>query len=160
MPTFTRTQLRFFNFFSLLTEKKCELPEVASNVHGHRKEVDKIVEALKGETCKPAAAVLVSGAAGVGKSTVAVRAGHRLKNEFKDIVKFCSLRGAYNGGSEDNCVLKKILNVCVPGDHQGSECPKYVLLNWCRRLDYELVLIIDNAEDAVDDRGDYTFVRY
>ena len=143
----------------MLAEKKCDLPEVASNVHGHRKEVDKIVEALKGKTSKTAAGVLVSGVAGVGKSTVAVQAGHRLKNEFKDIVKFCSLRGAYKGGSEDDGVLKKIQNVCVPVHRQSSEYPKHDLLDWCRRLDYELVLIIDNAEDAIGDRGDYTFVN-
>ena len=143
----------------MLAEKKCELPEVASNVHGHRKEVDKIVKTLKGETSKPAAGILVSGTAGVGKSTVAVQAGHRLKNEFKDIVKFCSLRGAYKGGSEDDGVLKKILNVCVPVHRQSSEYPKHDLLNWCRRLDYELVLILDNAEDAIGDRDDYTFVN-
>ena len=64
-------------------------------MHGHRKEVDNIVEALTRKTRTPAAGVLVSGAARIGKSTVAVQAGHRLKNEFKDIVKFCSLRGAY-----------------------------------------------------------------
>ena len=143
----------------MLAEKKCELPEVASNVHGHRKEVDKIVKTLKGETSKPAAGILVSGTAGVGKSTVAVQAGHRLKNEFKDIVKFCSLRGAYKGGSEDHGVLKKILNVCVPGHRKSSDDPKHDLLNWCRRLDYELVLILDNAEDAIGDRDDYTFVN-
>ena len=109
------------------------MPEVASNLHGHRKEVDKIVKALKGETSKPAAGVLVCGAAGVGKSTVAVQAGHRLKNEFNDIVKFCSLSGAYKRGSEDDGVLKEILNVFAPGHRQSREYPKYDLLNWCRR---------------------------
>ena len=67
--------------------------------------------------------------------------------------------GCIQKGSEDDGVLKEILNVCVPGHRQSREYPKYDLLNWCRRLDYELVLIVDNAEDAIGDRGDYTFVN-
>ena len=82
--------------------------------------------------------------------------GHRLKNEFEATVKFCSLRGVYKDGREDEGVLREILNVCVPGHQQGSEYPRYVLLNWCRRLDYELVLIVDNAEDSMDVFSDYT----
>ena len=75
------------------------------------------------------------------------------------MVRFCSLRGVNKGGEEGDDVLREILNVCVPGHQQSSEYPKHVLLNWCRRLEYEFVLIVDNAEDAIDDRGDYPFVN-
>ena len=138
---------------------RSELPEEVPNVHGHEKEVDDIVQALCGEKKTTAAGVLVSGIAGIGKSTVAIQAGHRLKNEFETIVRFCSLRGANKGGGEDDDVLREISNVCVPGHQQSSEYPKHVLLNWCRRLEHELVLIVDNAEDAIDDRGDYPFLN-
>ena len=141
------------------SKQKSELPEKDLNIQGRKKEIDDIVQVLSRERDKVVAGVLVSGTAGVGKSTVAIQAGHRLKNEFEAIVRFCSLRGAYKGRSEDNGALREILNVCVPGHQQGSEYPKYVLLNWCRRLDYELVLIVDNAEDAIGDRGDYTFLN-
>ena len=150
--------------FIFLTEinrdnRRSELPEEVPNVHGHEKEVDDIVQALCGERKTTAAGVLVSGIAGIGKSTVAIQAGHRLKNEFETIVRFCSLRGANKGGGEGDDVLREILNVCVPGHQQSSEYPKHVLLNWCRRLEYELVLIVDNAEDAIDDPGDYSFLN-
>ena len=141
------------------SKQKSELPEKDLNIQGRKKEIDDIVQVLSRERDKVVAGVLVSGTAGVGKSTVAIQAGHRLKNEFEAIVRFCSLRGAYKGRSEDNGALREILNVCVPGHQQGSEYPKYVLLNWCRRLDYELVLIVDNAEDVIGDRGDYTFLN-
>ena len=141
------------------SKQKSELPEKDVNIQGRKKEIDDIVQVLSRERDKVVAGVLVSGTAGVGKSTVAIQAGYRLKNEFEAIVRFCSLGGAYKGRSEENGALREILNVCVPGHQQGSEYPKYVLLNWCRRLDYELVLIVDNAEDAVGDRGDYTFLN-
>ena len=92
----------------------------------------------------------------MGKSTVAIQAGYRLKNEFKAIVKFCSLRGSYRGGSEDDGVVREILNVC--GNQQVSEYPRHVLLNWCRQLENELILIVDNVEDAIEGPDKYHFL--
>ena len=93
----------------------------------------------------------------MGKSTVAIQAGYRLKNEFKAIVKFCSLRGSYKGGSEDDGVVREILNVC--GNQQVSEYPRHVLLNWCRQLENELILIVDNVEDAIEGPHKYHFLK-
>ena len=126
---------------------RSELPDEECNVHGHVKEVNDIVEAFSGDRSKTVAGVLVSGIAGVGKSTVAIQASHRLKNEFRKIVKLCYLRGACKEESE----LREILNVCAPGHQQTSENPRYVLLNWCRSLKCELILVLDNAEDAMED---------
>ena len=145
------------SFFTLLKEMnrnkpRSELPEEESNVHGHTKEVDIIVGALSDSSSSAVAGVLVSGIAGVGKSTVAIQAGHELKRKFESIVKFCSLRGASSSKeeSEEEGELREILNVCVPDHQQSSENPRHVLLNWCRRLEYELILILDNAEDAME----------
>ena len=110
-----------------------------------------------GKSGRNVAGVLVSGTAGVGKSTVAIQAGYRLKNEFKAIVKFCSLRGSYRGGSEDDGVVREILNVC--GNQQVSEYPRHVLLNWCRQLENELILIVDNVEDAIEGPDKYHFLK-
>ena len=145
------------SFFTLLKEMnrnkpRSELPEEESNVHGHTKEVDIIVGALSDSSSSAVAGVLVSGIAGVGKSTVAIQAGHELKRKFESIVKFCSLRGASSSKeeSEEEGELREILNVCVPGHQQSSENPRHVLLNWCRRLECELILVLDNAEDAME----------
>ena len=127
-----------------------ELPEREPNIHGREKEIDDIVQALVGKSCTTLAGFLVTGTAGVGKSTVAIQAGCRLKDEFGAIVKYCSLRGAYKGGREDDSVVREILNVCVPGNYQGTEYLKHVLLNWCGQLDNEMILIIDNVEDVVE----------
>ena len=91
---------------------RSELPEEESNVHGHTKEVDYIVGALSDGSSSAVAGVLVSGIAGVGKSTVAIPAGHELKRKFESIVKFCSLRGASSSKeeSEEEGELREILN--------------------------------------------------
>ena len=129
---------------------RSELPEKETNIHGREKDIDAIVQALLEKNCKTVAGFLVTGTAGVGKSTVAIQAGYRLKDEFGAIVKYCSLRGAYKGSKEVDSVLREILNVCVPDNYQGTEYPKHVLLNWCRQLDNEMILIIDNVEDVVE----------
>ena len=137
---------------------RSELPEKEPNIHGREKEIDTIVQALLGKSCQTVAGVLVTGTAGVGKSTVAIQAGYRLKDEFEVIVKYCSLRGTYKGNSEDDGVLREILNVCVPCHQQGSEYPRHVLLNWCKQLENEMILIVDNVEDVVEGRDKYRFL--
>jgi len=47
--------------------------------------------------------------------------------------------------------LREILNVCVPGHQQTNDNIRHVLLNWCRRLKHELILVLDNAEDAMEE---------
>ena len=150
------------------SKPRSELPEEESNIHGHTKEVDSIVQALSDDskTAHAVAGVLVSGIAGVGKSTVAIQAGHRLNDEFQRIVKFCSLRGVRSKKEEMeknehelDGELREILNVCVPGHQQASENPRHALLGWCRRLEYELILLIDNAEDAMEDHTRSSFIK-
>ena len=140
------------------SKPRSELPEEDSNIHGHTKEVDSIVQALSDDSSSAVAGVLVSGIAGVGKSTVAIQAGHQLKDKFQRIVKFCSLRGVRSKQEEMeknkhelDGELREILDVCVPGHPQTSENPRHALRGWCRRLEYELILLIDNAEDAIED---------
>ena len=153
--------MTFMSFFieSNKSRPKSELPEKEPNIYGREKEIDDIVQALLGKSCETVSGVLVTGTAGVGKSTVAIQAGYRLKDEFEVIVKYCSLRGAYKGGSEDDGVLREILNVCVPCHQQGREYPRYVLLNWCKQLENEMILIVDNVEDAVEGRDKFRFLN-
>ena len=138
---------------------RSELPEKETNIHGREKEIDDIVQALVGKSCTTLAGFLVTGTAGVGKSTVAIQAGYRLKDEFEVIVKYCSLQGACKGGRDDDSVVREILNVCVPGNYQGTEYPKHILFNWCRQLDNEMILIIDNVEDVVEGCNKYWFLN-
>ena len=138
---------------------RSELPEKEPNIHGREKDIDDIVQALVGKSCTTLAGFLVTGTAGVGKSTVAIQAGYQLKDEFEAIVKYCSLRGAYKRGREDDSVVREILNVCVSGNYQGTKYPKHVLLNWCRQLDNEMILIIDNVEDVVEGHDKDWFLK-
>ena len=140
------------------SNSRSELPEKEPNIYGRTKDIEVIVQALLGKRDETVACVLISGTAGVGKSTVAIQAGYWLKDEFEAVVKFCSLRGVCKGTNDGpDSVVREILNVCVPGHHQGGEYPRHVLLNWCKQLENELILIIDNVEDAVESR-DHCFL--
>ena len=130
-----------FQHDTTISTLRSELPEEESNIHGRTVEVDEIVQALSFRETT-IAGILVSGTLGVGKSTVAIKAGHRLKKEFGKTVKFCPLRGAGNVESE----VREILNVCAEGHQQTNENPRYVLRGWCRRLQDDVILILDNAE--------------
>ncbi|XP_022808327.1 uncharacterized protein LOC111345311 isoform X2 [Stylophora pistillata] len=135
-----------------------ELPEAPAYVHGHTMEVDSIVKILTDDSTKDVAVVLVSGIPGIGKSTVSLQAGHKLKDDFGRIVKFCSLRDLHptkNGrdtkDDEGERVLREILSKCQPDPLPAKEYPKDALLIWCRQLEEDLVLVLDNAEDALED---------
>ncbi|PFX18232.1 E3 ubiquitin-protein ligase DZIP3 [Stylophora pistillata] len=139
------------------TMLESELPKVPGNVHGHTDELHRIVKLLTDDSNKDVEGVLVSGIPGVGKSTVSIQAGHILKDDFARIVKFCSLRDMHptkNGrdtkDDEGERVLREILSKCQPGYQPAHEYPKHVLLNWCRGLKQDLVLVLDNAEDAME----------
>lgn len=83
----------FFASFSEETNKsitRSELPVKESNIHGRTREIESrdIDQALSGKCGENVAGVVISGTAGVGKSTVAIQAGYRLRNEFEAIVNF------------------------------------------------------------------------
>ena len=120
-----------------------ELPDLPRNVHGHEKELAEIVDTLV--TDREVAVILVSGTAGIGKTTVANQASYRLKDAGKD-VRFCDLRGTC--ANEDEMV-RAILNDCDSGNQQTNTKPKHVLLQWCRRLRSETILVLDDAEDVL-----------
>lgn len=148
------------------SELKSELPDEPANIHGHVTEVNDIVQALSDNSSKAVAAVLVSGISGIGKTTVAIQACHQLASKHGSIVKFCSLRfvqsGEESGDHEESKgerELREILNVCVPGHQQTNENPRHVLLNWCRRLEHELILALDNAEDAMEEDVRDSFIE-
>lgn len=92
------------------------------------------------------AVVLVSGTAGIGKTTVAILASYRLLEDAGKDVRFCDLRGTC--ANEDEMV-RAILNDCDSGYQQTNTKPKHVLLQWCRRLQSETILVLDNAEDVL-----------
>lgn len=140
------------------SDLKSELPDEPVNIHGHVMEVNDIVQALSDNNSKAVAAVLVSGISGIGKTTVAIQASIQLTSKHGSIVKFCSLRcvqlGEESGDydeSKGERELREILNVCVPGHQQTNENPRHVLLTWCRRLEREMILVLDNAEDVMEE---------
>ena len=133
------TELHIFSF----VKEAIELPDKPPNLHGHEKELVEIVDTLIND--RDVAVILLCGTAGIGKTTVAIQASYRIKDASKD-VRFCNLRGAC--ANEDE-VFRAILNDCDSGHQQRNIKPKYILLQWCRRLQSETILVLDNAEDVL-----------
>ena len=122
-----------------------ELPEEPQNIRGRVTEVNEVVQSLSGTSST--SAVLVYGGAGYGKTTIAIQASYQITRTFDSHVLFCSLRG-FCCSEEDIC--RNILSICTSGK-LTSENPKYELLNWCRKLEHKIVIVLDNAEDALED---------
>ena len=122
-----------------------ELPEEPQNIRGRVTEVNEVVQSLSGASST--SAVLVYGGAGYGKTTIAIQASYQITRAFDSHVLFCSLRG-FCCSEEDIC--RNILSICTSGK-LTSENPKYELLNWCRKLEHKIVIVLDNAEDALED---------
>ncbi len=74
------------------TSKRCfQLPAFCTDFTGRHVEIQRISERLLGESGK--AGLAVRGMGGVGKTTLAVRVAHQIKDQFADAQLFIDLKG-------------------------------------------------------------------
>jgi DNA-binding SARP family transcriptional activator len=80
-----------------------QLPTAARGVVGRRAEIEEVVAVLRREPadCGAARLVIVTGRDGIGKTTVAVAAAHRLAADFRDGQLFIELGGADPPGVDE-----------------------------------------------------------
>ena len=120
------------------------------NVVGRSEELEKIIVAIRTER---AAAVLVTGGPGFGKTAVAIEVGHELasnENEERTVL-FCSLRSkAAIAEVATSMILPCSANLSQPPEH-----PQHWLRNWSKQQQKKVSFILDNADDVFES-GDRT----
>ena len=126
-----------------------------NNVVGRSEEVEKIIVAIRTER---AAAALVTGGPGFGKTAVAIEVGHELasnENEERTIL-FCSLRSkAAIAEVATSMILPCSTNLSQPPEH-----PQHWLRNWSKQQQKKVSFILDNADDVLesDDRAAFVSI--
>lgn len=124
-----------------------------NNVVGRSKELEKIIVAIRTER---AAAVLVTGGPGFGKTAVAIEVGHELasnENEERTVL-FCSLRSkAAIAEVATSMILPCSANLSQPPEH-----PQHWLRNWSKQQQKKVSFILDNADDVLESDDRTAFV--
>jgi transcriptional regulator with XRE-family HTH domain/tetratricopeptide (TPR) repeat protein len=130
----------------------CELPGSVGDFTGRAAElawITRLVDALEEPTDGSGAAV-ISGGAGLGKTTLAVRAAHQLRHRFPDGVYFIDALGMSRRPVGSDEILARVLRALGVRDHQIPQDPaeragRYRQLLRERRV---LVIVDDAASES------------
>lgn len=116
-----------------------EIPEVFGRLHEIQQATNAIIS---GE----AAAVMITGAPGFGKTTVANKVAHELA-KLQQFVFYCFLRS--KATLKD--VATSMILACSTNHTQPPENPQHWLLNWSKQqLQDNITFVLDNADDALE----------
>ncbi|WP_162793251.1 AfsR/SARP family transcriptional regulator [Streptomyces globosus] len=135
-----------------------QLPYVAVDFTGRETATRRLVEALTPASGAPAAdaggppAVVVSavgGIGGVGKTTLALHAAHRLRAHFRDGQLYANLRGVREDPAEPGAVLAAFLRALGVADSAIPEgVEERAGLYRSRVADKRMLLVLDDARDV------------
>ncbi|SDE12288.1 BTAD domain-containing putative transcriptional regulator [Glycomyces harbinensis] len=116
---------------------------------GRAQELDRIVSALEpdpSETDPTAPIVAVNGAAGVGKTALALEAARRLRAAFPDGQLYADLRGATSAPVTPLEVLGRFLRALgVPGQRIGTDEAEAAALLRSELAGRRMLMVLDNA---------------
>ena len=133
------------------TERPAQLPSDLADFTGRSDLAERLGEALRGTGA--AAVQAVSGAAGAGKTALAVHVAHRVRDTFADGQLYADLKGSGPAPEEPVEVLARLLRdlglppEAVPADPQ-ERAARYRSLLAGRRL----LVVLDDARDAAQIR--------
>ena len=129
------------------------LPDELPEAFGRSQDIKKTTEVIHNEA---AAAVMITGAPGFGKTTVANKVAYEL-DRLQHVVFYCSLRSK----ASLNEVASSMILVCSTNQCQPPENPQHWLLNWSKQqLDLKITFVLDNADDALESQESRSqFVR-
>jgi DNA-binding SARP family transcriptional activator/tetratricopeptide (TPR) repeat protein len=121
-----------------------QLPADIRAFTGRDDVVDELTALLTDPDCPP---VVLTGAPGAGKSTLAVRVAHRLADRFPDGQLYAHLAGATAARPVDDVLadLLRSLGVTGPGIPDGTQAKAAVLRS--RLADRRVLLVLDDAAD-------------
>ncbi|MEU5692882.1 tetratricopeptide repeat protein [Actinosynnema sp. NPDC020468] len=123
------------------------LPPVTRYFTGRRYESERLAAALR----EPAAAVVLSGMAGVGKTELAVRAAREAQASFPDGCLFLDLRGYHSGGAEvtaEDALDTLLRTLGVPGDAVPPDLDGRANVYRDLVRGKRVLLVLDNAADT------------
>ncbi len=124
----------------------CQLPPDTADFVGRAELVDEIVSVLRRRGDAAVPIVTVTGPPAVGKTTVAVRAGHRLRTAFPDGQLYVRLAGAQRPPRDPSEVLLDLLTASgmnpssIPGGLEGRAAAFRA-----RLADRAVLLVLDDA---------------
>ncbi|WP_392966657.1 NB-ARC domain-containing protein [Streptomyces sp. LN245] len=125
----------------------CELPRSVDDFTGHATELVWVSELVYAESAPGVGLVgLITGSAGLGKTTFAVRAAHSVRPSFPDGVFFLDLFGMSSRPLAATDALRSLLRALgvadqqIPGDPEGRASLYRSLLR-----DRRVLVVLDNA---------------
>ncbi|PRY00691.1 ATP-binding protein [Allonocardiopsis opalescens] len=132
-----------------------QLPADIPDFTGRREVLDRVESLLvRGQADGQAVAVVaLAGIGGVGKTTVAVRAAHRVRRRFPDGQLYADLQGARHQPMEPAAVLALFLRALgVPEAALPARLDERSTLLRTRLSGRRVLLVLDNARDAAQVR--------
>ena len=118
------------------------LPDEVPEAFGRSQEIGQATKAIhEGE----AGLVVITGAPGFGKTTVANKVAHELAKRRR-IVFYCSLRSKV---SLKDVATSMVLS-CSTSHTQPPENPQHWLLNWSKQQLDNITFVLDNADDTLE----------
>ena len=134
-----------------------QLPADIENFTGREPHVDQLCTLLLGgQAVSGSGAVriaVVTGAAGLGKTTLAVHAAHQVKSQFPDGQLYADLLGASSQPALPGEVLARFLrDLGVEGDKVPAGDDERAALYRTRLTGRRVLVLLDNAKDAAQVR--------
>ncbi|MEU4537002.1 BTAD domain-containing putative transcriptional regulator [Streptosporangium sp. NPDC023825] len=130
-----------------------QLPADTSDFTGRESEVDEMVDALRAGNASALVISAVSGAGGMGKTTLAVHVAHRLAPDYPDGQLFVNLRGSGAQPLAPETVLGRFLRSLgaeVPAD--SEEPGERAALYRSTLADRRMLVVLDNAANVAQVR--------
>jgi DNA-binding SARP family transcriptional activator/tetratricopeptide (TPR) repeat protein len=129
-----------------------QLPRALPDFIGRAAELERLDGLIAGEPVPGAAAVaVISGTAGVGKTTLAVRWAHQVRDRFPDGQLYANLRGFDPNGPplEPGPVIRYFLQAfAVPPERIGPDMDSQAALFRSIVTEKRVLIVLDNARDA------------
>jgi DNA-binding SARP family transcriptional activator/tetratricopeptide (TPR) repeat protein len=131
-----------------------QLPAAAAHFVGRTAELETLT-ALLGDTATTAAIAVISGAPGVGKTTLAVRWAHQIADQFPDGQLYVNLRGFDPSGQPvpAAAAVRGFLDAFqVPAERIPAGLPAQAALYRSLLAGRRVLTVLDNARDAAQVR--------
>ncbi|MDR8411685.1 winged helix-turn-helix domain-containing protein [Nonomuraea sp. 3-1Str] len=128
-------------------QRICQLPSDIADFVGRAEELGHVLTALRPAPRRTAPAVVVlSGSPGVGKSTLAVHAAHRLRDDFHDGQLYLNLRSGDTAGEPAALLAEALRSLQWPGSDIPDSVQARAALYRSLLADRAVLVVLDDAE--------------